>query len=132
MVNISRYFLASAHTICNHCPNRDEVYEAMKQTIKTSLEYKRAIYVKNLYKQLKKDRIGTTVVESMCERLCDTLPKHRQRTLVKVIINWKLQDAHKVLKEHKSTNTEMWRKQKTVMDAAGGIRTLMETRCNQV
>ena len=86
----------------------------MKQTMKTSLEYKRAIYVKNLYKQLKKDRIGTTVVESMCERLCDTLPEHRQRTLVKVIINWKLQDAHKVLKEHKSTNTEMWRKQKTV------------------
>ena len=45
----------------------------MKQTIKTSLEYKRAIYVKNLYKQLKKDRIGTTVIETMSSKQCSTL-----------------------------------------------------------
>ena len=64
MVNISRYFLASAYTICSQCTNRDETNEAMKQTIKTSLEYKRAIYVKNLYKQLKKDGIGTTAIEA--------------------------------------------------------------------
>ena len=119
MVNISRYFLASAHNICNQGTNRDETYEAMKQTIKTSLEYKRAIYVKNLYKQLKKDRIGTTTIETMSGKLCSTLPKHRQRTLVKVIVNWKLQDAHKELRERKSANTEMWRKQKPVLDAAG-------------
>ena len=119
MVNISRSFLASAYTLCSQCTNRDETYEAMKQTIKTSLEYKRAIYVKNLYKQLKKDRIGTTVIETMSSKQCSTLPKHRQRTLVKVIVNWKLQDAHKDLRERKSANTEMWRKQKCVMDAAG-------------
>ena len=119
MVNISRYFLASAYTICSQCTNRDETNEAMKQTIKTSLEYKRAIYVKNLYKQLKKDGIGTTAIEAMSNKLCSTLPKHRQRTLVKVIVNWKLHDAHKELRECKSANMEMWRKQKRVLDAAG-------------
>ena len=36
-----------------------------------------------------------------------------------MIINLKLHDAHRVLRERKSTNTEMWRKQKTIMDAAG-------------
>ena len=65
MVNISRCFLASAHTISNQCTNPNEVYEAMKQTFKKSIEYKRAIHVKNLYAQLKKERIGTTVIENI-------------------------------------------------------------------
>ena len=91
----------------------------MKQTYKTSIEYKRAIHVKNLYAQLKKDRIGTPIIESLCSRLCSTLPKHRQRTLVKVITNWKLQDAHKELRLRKYENTEMWRHQKTTIETAG-------------
>ena len=94
MVNISRSFLASAYRISNHCPNHDVIYEAMKRTIKISMEYKRAIHVKNLFTKLKKDRIGTTQIETLAKSLCDTLPEHRQRTLVQVIVNWKLQDSH--------------------------------------
>ena len=79
--------------------------------MKASIEYKRAIHVKNLYKELKKDGIGTIKVELMSKKLCDTLPQHRQRTLVKVIINWKLQDSHKELRKQKRINTEtcVWR-----------------------
>ena len=75
--------------------------------------------MKNLYQELKKDGIGTSRIENMCTRLCDTLPKHRQRTLVKVVTNWKLSDAHKELRKHKIRNTDMWRKQKETIAAAG-------------
>ena len=101
------------------CTNRDEIYEAMKRTMKASMEYKQSIHVKNLYQELKKNRIGTMKVETTSRKLCDTLPKHRQRTLVRIIINWKLQDAHKQLHEHKQNNTAMWRQEKETIAAAG-------------
>ena len=75
--------------------------------------------MKNLYQELKKDGIGTMKVERMSEKLCDTLPKHRRRTLVKIIINWKLQDAHKELREHKRINTETWHREKETIASAG-------------
>ena len=68
MVNISRYFLASAQELCSHCTNRNVVYEAMKCVVKKSLEYKHAIYVKNLYGNLKKDGIGTTTIEGLSQK----------------------------------------------------------------
>ena len=94
----------------------------MKRTYKSSVEYKRSIHVKNLYQKLKKDGIGTTKVESVARTLCDTLPKHRQRTLVKVITNWKLQDAHKELRRLKSVNTATWRREKELLTGAGVLR----------
>ena len=119
MVNISRYFLASAQQIASQCTNHDVIYEAMKRTMKTSMEYKRAINVKNLYKELKIDGIGTAKVETMSRKLCDTLPKHRRRTLVRIVINWKLRDAYKELRELKIRNTEVWRQEKETLAAAG-------------
>ena len=91
----------------------------MKRTFKSSVEYKRSIHVKNLYEKLKRDGIGTTQVEKMAEQLCRTLPKHRQRTLVKVIVNWKLQDAHRELHRLKAANTETWRKERAIISRAG-------------
>ena len=85
MVNITRSFLASSYRISCQCTNQNEIYEAMKQTYRTSVEYKRSIHVKNLYQKLKMDGIGTTQIETITERLCYSLPRHRQRTLVKVI-----------------------------------------------
>ena len=55
----------------------------------------------------------------MSQKLCRTLPKLRQRTLVKIITNWRLQDAHKELRKRKSSNTEEWREKKTIIAAAG-------------
>ena len=65
MVNISRCFLVSAQTISNRSPNPIMVYEAMKRVMKTSLEYKHSIYVKNVYVRLKQEKIGTTTVETL-------------------------------------------------------------------
>ena len=119
MVNISRSFLASSYRISRQCTNHDEINEAMKRTYKASLEYKRSIHVKNLFQKLKKNGIGTTKVESMAGRLCDTLPKQRRRTLVKVITNWKLQDAHRELQRQKTINTATWRQEKEIIASAG-------------
>ena len=85
------------------------------------MEYKRAIHVKNLFTKLKKDRIGTTQIETLAKSLCDTLPEHRQRTLVKVIVNWKMQDAHKHLQRLKSVNTTTWRREKELLAGAGVV-----------
>ena len=90
----------------------------MKRVMKESLEYKHSIYVKNLYVELKNDKIGTSTIESLSKRMCNTLPKHRVRTLVKIVTNWKLQDAHRKLRESKRRNTETWRKEKETIDAA--------------
>ena len=91
--------------------------------MKTSMEYKRSIHVKNLYNELKKDGIGTTTIETVSKKLCSTLPKHRQRTIVRIITNWKLQDAHKQLHEHKRKNTQTWRHEKELIAAAGLLET---------
>ena len=119
MVNITRYFLASARQLSTHCTNQDMVYEAMKRVMKKSLEYKRSIYLKNLFGSLKKDGIGTTTVEGLSERLCQTLPKHRTRSLVKIIVRWKLQDAHSQLRRTQLENTMTWRKEKKTLEESG-------------
>ena len=119
MVNISRYFLASAQNLCIQVTNRTLVYEAMKRVMKNSLEYKHSIYVKNLYVKLKMEKIGTTTIETLSRKLCSTLPKHRTRTLVKIVTQWKLQDAYAHLREMKRRNTEVWRKEKETIEAAG-------------
>ena len=90
----------------------------MKQTFKSALEYKQAINVKNLYKQLKRYRIGTTNTETLGRSICRTLPEHRQRTLVQTITTWKLQDAYNQLREKRCRNTENWRQQKNTIAAA--------------
>ena len=113
-----RYFLASAQNLCNQVTNRTLVYEAMKRVMKNSLEYKHSIYVKNLYVKLKMEKIGTTTIETLSRKLCSTLPKHRTRTLVKIVTQWKLQDAYTHLREMKRRNTEVWRKEKETIDAA--------------
>ena len=95
------------------------VYDAMKRVMKESLEYKHSIYVKNLYVELKKDKIGTTTIEALSKRMCSTLPKHRTRTMVNIVTQWKLQDAYGKLRETKRRNTETWRQKKETIDAAG-------------
>ena len=95
------------------------VYEAMKRVMKKSLEYKHSVHIKNLYGNLKKDGIGTTTVEELCKRICRTLPEHRTRALVKIIIRWKLQDAHDQLRQTQRENTATWRKEKETIANAG-------------
>ncbi len=115
MVNIPRSFLASLRTISNTTTNANAVYEAMKRVCKTSLEYKHSIYVKNFFARLKDEKIGTTTVESLSQRLCSTLPGHRKRTLVGIVNSWKLEDAHKELRKWKRLNTSTWRKEEKVI-----------------
>ena len=115
MVIISRNFLASVENISERSTNRIMVKEAMKRTMKKSLEYKHAIYVKNLYLELRKHKIGTTTVESLCGRICNKLPTRRRGTLINQIIKWKLDDAYNILRKMKNENTEEWRKSKIII-----------------
>ena len=102
------------------------VYEAMKCVVKKSLEYKHAIYVKNLYGNLKKDGIGTTTVEGLSQKLCQTLPNHRSRTLVKIVIRWKLHDAYNELRRAQHENTVTWRREKKVIAESGTLNEFNE------
>ena len=121
MVNISRCFLASAQELSSHCTNPQLVYEAMKCVIKKSLEYKHAVYIKNLYGSLKKDGIGTTTVEGLSHKICRTLPNHRSRTLTKIVIRWKLQDAHNQVRYTQHQNATTWRREKKTLEESGTL-----------
>ena len=109
MVNISRIFLASIRTLSNTTPNPEVVYEAMRRVFKTSLEYKHSIYVKRLYTRLRDEKISTTTVQELSQKLCRTLPNYRKKTLIGTINRWKLADAHTQLRKWERKNTETWR-----------------------
>ena len=91
------------------------VYEAMKRIMIKSAEYKQSIYVKNLYSKLNQHHVGTSTVESLSRRICNKLPNRRKITLVNIIIKWKLQDAHEVLRRKKYENTKTWRENKEII-----------------
>ena len=80
-----------------------------------TLDYIHARYARDLYKDLEKEKIGTTNVVSLCTRLCKTLPISRRNTLVSTIINWKMADANKRLKEEQYNNTKVWRESKKLL-----------------
>ena len=116
MVKISRNFLASAHNISETSTNREMVNEAMKRSMQKSIEYKHAIYIKNLYLGLHKRKVGTTTVETLCARICHRLPNTRKVTLINQIIGWKLTDAYDILMKAKYQNTEEWRRSKLIIN----------------
>ena len=102
------------------------VYEAMKCVFKKSLEYKHAVYLKNLYGSLKKDGIGTTTVEGLSHRICQKLPNHRTRTLTKIVIRWKLQDAHNQLRSAQYEKVMAWRREKKLLEESGTLNEFNE------
>ena len=93
----------------------------MKCVFKKSLEYKHAVYLKNLYGSLKKDGIGTTTVEGLSHRICQKLPNHRSRTLTKIVIRWKLQDAHNQLGCAQYKKVTAWRGEKKLLEESGRL-----------
>ena len=116
MVKISRDFFASAKNISETCTNRIEVYEAMKRSMQKSMEHKHSVYIKNLYTELNKRKIGTTTVETLCTKICTRLPKGRKITLINTVIRWKLADAYNELRKSKYENTQEWRKTRNIIN----------------
>ena len=87
----------------------------MKRAMQQTLKYIHAVYITDLYKDLNKQGLGTTTVVSLSRRLCSTLPKRRENTLISIIIRWKLNDAYSVLRREKYENTKIWRECKNVL-----------------
>ena len=91
----------------------------MKRVMRKSMEYKHAIYIKNLFENLKKNGVGTTTIESLSSRMCERLPVKRCKTLVKIVLGWKIQDAHDKLRTAQYDNAQTWRREEGKLQQAG-------------
>ena len=91
------------------------VLEAMKRTMDGTMNLEHSRYVVDLMTELTRKQIGTSNVESLCNRACDKLGKNRERTMVRNIMMWKLKDAKNVLRNAKIENTKIWRREKRIL-----------------
>ena len=108
-MRLTNSFLASENFISNSCSNADVAIEAMKRTMRSTMDYLHARYVMDLFKRLQRCKIGTTNIVNLCRRICEKLPARREKTLIETIIRWKVTDACKVFQKAHYENTNTWR-----------------------
>ena len=114
-MKLTNSFLASAHQISQISSSPNRVLEAMKRTMEKTMVLLQNRYVLDLLKNLQAKNIGTTEITSLCQRTCQRLPKQRARTLRKIVIKWKIQDASNCLRKARSENTKTWREVKPLL-----------------
>ena len=114
-MNFTNTFLASTNQISYESTNPEKAKETMKRAMKATIKLQQARYILDLFQQLKRKQIGTTTVEELSKRMCRRLPQKRRRTLVDIIIKWKIEDARKNLNSIRYANTKTWRECKTIL-----------------
>ena len=118
MIELSRTFVTSAKDLSLEYNDASQslVLEAMIRIMKQTIKYVHAIYVKDLFKNLVRKNIGTIEVKRLAKKLCSKLPRRREKTLISIVMKWKLQDAENSLRKAKYENTRVWRTDKIVID----------------
>ena len=84
----------------------------MKRAMRATFKLLQARY---LFQQLIRKGIGTTPVEELSRRTCHALPHRRTRTLVNIVMQWKIADARKSMNRARSQNTQIWRECKPIL-----------------
>ena len=92
------------------------VLDAMKHSMKNSVELQHTIYVMDLFSKPKKKNITTTNIQNMVHKLCDGLPRRREKTAIDLIMNWKIKHLQNTIIIQKYTNTNVWRECKPIID----------------
>ncbi len=97
----------------------------MKRTMSNTMKLLKGRFVFDLFAKLYKKKVGTNAVESHCKRVCEDLPRGRQRTLLQRFMKWKHQDARSKLNEARRENTRIWREEKRVLRTWGVLDTYL-------
>ena len=108
-MKLTNSFLVSANNISKYCTNPSVVLEAMKRTMMRTMLLLHARYVSDLFKCLRRNKIGTSSVVNLCQKACERLPENRSRTLTSIVIRWKMIDSMNELRKAKRENTSTWR-----------------------
>jgi len=121
-MRLSNPLIAKINRISSDCSNTILVAEAMKRSMKTTMDYLHSRYVMDLFQKLQQKRIGTSNVTSLCKRICERLPSRRKQTLVDIVMRWKLMDARTCFHTAKRNNTVVWREVRPVLQQANVCR----------
>ena len=109
---LSNSFLASTKKIVQKYDKPGEVLEAMRHTMRQSIKLLRPRYVVSFMRELIKARIGTGPLGTQCETICLALPQRKKLAMVNRVMQWKMDDARRCLRETRYVNTVEWRKNK--------------------
>ena len=119
--NLLASYKQLAGCVNNNNSNTDPVYEAMVRATKSSLEVVECKSRCNVLRSLKKQRIGTSCVESLTARLCKYKDSEKvfkngvKRKIVNIVMNEKLNDAYTEYRLSKVRNMKVWRECKKII-----------------
>ena len=105
----SNTFLAKADVIARLTQNPETVLQAMTRMMVQTIKKINAIYVRDLFKSLLKNKVGTAEVHALSLKLCKKLSTERAKTLVNIVMKWKLNDAYKILRRQTYEENMMWK-----------------------
>ena len=105
---------------CDNNNNSDTnpVYNAMLRATKSSLEVAECRSRCNVLKSLKKQRIGTSGVESLATRMCRYKDSERmfknsvKKKIVKIVMSEKLNDAYTEYRDCRRKDNKIWKESK--------------------
>ena len=92
-MKLSNTFLFSIYDLSKKCQDPSGIRETMKHMTFTTCRRIKAIYVKDLFGSLVYNRVCTTEVHQLCEKLCHKMVTKNSRNLVNVVMKWKHNDA---------------------------------------
>ena len=121
-MRLSNPLMAKINLISSDCSNTILVAEAMKRSMKTTMDYLHSRYVMDLFRKLQQKRIGTSNVTGLCKRICEKLPPRRELTLIDIVMRWKLVDARTCYQTARRNNTVVWREVRPVLQQANVCR----------
>ena len=111
--------MAQAYRLAESTRNPTRAISAMRRAMNDTISLLKAIYVYDLLDKLVNRGLTLTTVWSLSRSLCRGLKGDKHRVISKKIMNWKLQDASRVLRERKECHTKMWREEGAVLKEYG-------------
>ena len=114
--------MAKAQRLSRCTRNPPRALNAMRRALKDTISLLQAIYVCDLLSALKRNGIALTTVDSTSKRLCKGLHKNRYKTVANMVMDWKIRDAKRVLREKKAKHTKLWREDEKSFKRTRGER----------
>ena len=118
-MKVSNQFMAQAYCLSNSTRNPQRVMTAMRRAMHDTVSLLKAIYVCDLLERLISRGLVLTGLSSMSKRTCRGLKGDKHKRIADQVMEWKYQDAKRVLKERKLCHTRMWREEGRVLEQHG-------------
>ena len=115
MKAISNRFMVDAYRLSNSTRNPQRAIKTMRRSMNSTIRLLKAIYVVDLLEKMTKRGLVLSSVMKMARGMCSGLKGDKAKLIADMIMQWKLQDANRVLKEKKRENTRIWREDRAIL-----------------